>query len=97
MSGACHFFTFSPISTSRRVSIARFRPSGGRPMHQSFGQCIGYLCPRAGSLKPHRLTIRERGRIVFALEWQNGEQPRSSYKPGEWGRVMRRCLKGREG
>jgi hypothetical protein len=58
---------------------------------------IVYLCPRAGSLKPHRLTIRERGRIVFALEWQNEEQLRSSYKPGEWGRVMRRCLKGREG
>ena len=57
---------------------------------------IVYLSPRAGSLKSHRLTIRERGKIVFSLEWQNGEQLRSSYKPGEWGRVMRRCLNRRE-
>jgi hypothetical protein len=54
---------------------------------------IVYLCPRAGSSNPHRLTIRESGKIVFLLEWQNGEQLRSSYKPGEWGRVMRQCLK----
>jgi hypothetical protein len=32
---------------------------------------------------PHRLTIRERGKAVFSLEWQNGNQLRSSYRPGE--------------
>ena len=52
---------------------------------------IVYYCPRPGSVKPHRLAIRERGKIVFSLEWQDGKQLRSSYKPGEWGRVMRRC------
>jgi hypothetical protein len=58
---------------------------------------IVYLSPRAGSLKPHRLTIRERGKIVFSLEWQNGNQLQSSYRPGEWGRVMRQCLKAPSG
>ena len=58
---------------------------------------IVYLSPRPGSSKSHRLTIRERGKIVFLLEWLDGEQLRSSYRPGEWGRVVRRCLKGREG
>jgi hypothetical protein len=29
--------------------------------------------------------FRERGKIVFSLEWQNGKQLRSSYRPGEWG------------
>jgi hypothetical protein len=54
---------------------------------------IVYLCPRSGSSNPHRLTIRERGKIVFSLEWLDGEQLRSSYRPSEWGRVMRECLK----
>jgi hypothetical protein len=54
---------------------------------------IVYLSPRAGSLTPHRLTIRERGKVVFLLEWNDAQQLRSSYRPGEWGRVMRRCLK----
>ena len=54
---------------------------------------IVYLCPRSGSSNPHRPTIRERGKIVFSLEWLDGEQLRSSYRPGEWGRVMRECLK----
>jgi hypothetical protein len=58
---------------------------------------IVYLSPRAESLKPHRLTIRERGKIVFSLEWQNGNQLQSSYRPGEWGRVMRQCLKAPSG
>jgi hypothetical protein len=58
---------------------------------------IVYLSPRAGSLKPHRLTIRERGKIVFSLEWQDGNQQQSSYRPGEWGRVMRQCLKAPSG
>jgi hypothetical protein len=54
---------------------------------------IVYLCPRAGSSNPRRLTIRERGKVVFSLEWQNGDQLRSCYRPGEWGRVIRACLK----
>jgi hypothetical protein len=58
---------------------------------------IVYLSPRPGSSNPHRLTIRERGKIVFSLEWQDGQQLRSNYMPGEWGRVMRRCLNEREG
>jgi hypothetical protein len=37
---------------------------------------IVYLCPRSGSSNPHRLTIRERGKIVFSLEWLDGEQLR---------------------
>jgi hypothetical protein len=52
---------------------------------------IVYLCPRSGSSNPHRLTIRERGKIVFSLEWQNGEQLRSSCRPGEWESLLRRC------
>ena len=56
---------------------------------------IVYLSPRPGSSNPQRLTIRENGKVVFSLEWQDGEQLRSSYRPGEWGRVMRRCLKMR--
>ena len=52
---------------------------------------IVYLCPRSVSSNPHRLTIRERGKIVFSR--LDGEQLRSSYRPGEWGRVMRECLK----
>jgi hypothetical protein len=53
---------------------------------------IVYLCPRSGSSNPHRLTIRENGKVVFLLEWQDGEQLRSSYRPGEWGHVVRQCL-----
>jgi hypothetical protein len=57
---------------------------------------IVYVRPRSpASLNPHRLTIRENGKIVFLLEWHDEEQLRSSYKQGEWGRVMRRCLKKR--
>jgi hypothetical protein len=37
--------------------------------------------------------VWERDKIVFSLEWLDGEQLRSSYRPGEWGRVMRECLK----
>ena len=48
---------------------------------------IAYLSPRPGSWKSHLLTIHENGKVVFLLEL------RSKYKPGEWGRVMRRCLK----
>ena len=58
---------------------------------------IVYYCPRPGSSNPHRLMIRERGKIVFSLEWQDGQQLRSSYRPGEWGRVMRQCLKTSSG
>jgi hypothetical protein len=44
-------------------------------------------------LNPHRLTIRENGKIVLLVEWSaDGEQLQSRYKPGDWGRVMRRCL-----
>jgi hypothetical protein len=54
---------------------------------------IVYLSPRPGSWKSRLLTIRENGKVVFLLEWNDGQQLRSKYKPGEWGRVMRRCLK----
>lgn len=54
---------------------------------------IAYLSPRPGSWKSRLLTIRENGKVVFLLEWNDGQQLRSKYKPGEWGRVMRRCLK----
>ena len=54
---------------------------------------IVYLSPRPGSWKSHLLTIHENGKVVFLLEWNDEQQLRSKYKPGEWGRVMRRCLK----
>jgi hypothetical protein len=55
---------------------------------------IVYVRPRSpASFNPRRLTIRENGKIVLLIEWSaDGEQLQSRYKPGDWGRVMRRCL-----
>jgi hypothetical protein len=45
-------------------------------------------------LKPHRLMIRERGKIVFSLEW---EPTAEQLQTGRMGRVMRQCLKAPSG
>jgi hypothetical protein len=89
------------IELARDAALRLVRSEGnieidGEPQRiAEFRHCsvaIVYLCPRAGSSKPHRLTIRERGKVVFSLEWQDGQKLRSSYRPGGWGRVMRQCL-----
>ena len=67
-------FEISPDQAGELQRVAEFR-------HNSVA--IVYYCPRPGSSNPHRLMIHERGKIVFSLEWQNGERLCSSYRPGE--------------
>jgi hypothetical protein len=99
---------FTGAERQKRLELARdaalqlVRPEGNVEIGgelQRFAEfrhnsiAIVYLSPRPGSWKSHLLTIREKGKVVFLLEWNDGQQLRSKYKPGEWGRVMRRCLK----
>jgi hypothetical protein len=53
---------------------------------------IDYYSPRPPSKRTHKITIRYEGKTVFVLEWDQSRQLRSTYKPGEWGPMMLRCL-----
>lgn len=54
---------------------------------------IDVLSPRSGSALPRKLTIRYFNKMVFFLEWDDDQQYRSTYKPGEWGPIMLQCFR----
>lgn len=91
------------IDRARDVALRLVRPVGfieigGELIRLSefdeHGVRIKHYKPKLrASATPSKLIIRHKGEIVLLIEWTPDQQMRSSYKPGEWGPTMIRCLR----